>query len=499
MKNIAIAAAVGAVLVAASAHAATVDVYVSGSSAAKTFFQKDVQNFFGGSTSAPVAIYSYKDPSKTLQPDYSVVSVVVANTQSVSGLSVGDTLNVHYAGELGSVWGVAGTYLPAAATRAQLAITGACAVSGTTSTGVTNYSCAGSNFNHVSDTDGGTSMVQAAADMLVSDVEPALFTADNWPTANTDATLIPTKLGAAPTAAQITTATSALQPLVGQVFSIIGHNIPGVADNTRVNLSTTSLRGILTGNYATWNVVPEVGSNDTVSGGTPIFVCRRDHGSGTEISTSITFTGIECAAQSTQPIAAQQPNGDFLENPSTSDMINCVTGANSVGAGTIGIRSAANPSGAAVDGKGNGPYAVFNIDGIEPNAHNAAAGLYAYAYEAVAATTSAHPGVAQNVANKILARASSQAALGIYSSFQESTASRASYNATTAGANNAFVGTFVTTTGNVGKWNAISNVYPLQVGTNGSTASGFLSDKTPTALFTRAGNSCAVKINSNIN
>jgi hypothetical protein len=497
MKNIAIAAAVGAVLVAASAHAATVDVYVSGSSAAKTFFQKDVQNFFGGTTSAPVAIYTYKDPSKTLQPDYSVISVLVANNQGVSGLNTGDTLNVHYAAELGSVWGVAATYSPTAATRAHLAITGACAVSGTTSTGVTNYSCAGSNFNHVSDTDGGTSMVQAAGDLLVTDVEPALFTADNWPTANNDTTLIPAKLGAAPTAAQITTATTAMQPLVGQLFSVIGHNIPGVADNTRVNLSTTSLRGILTGNYTTWNQVPEVGINDAA--GTPIFVCRRDHGSGTEISASITFTGNECNVAATQAIAPQQATGDFFENPSTSDMVNCVAGANSVGAGTIGFRSATNPSSTAADGKGNGPFAVFNIDGVEPNAHNAAAGIYAFAYEAFAATTGAHPGVAANVAAKLQARSASQAALGTYSSFQEATASRVSYNATFAGVSNANVGTFVTTTGAGTKWNAISGVYPLQVGSNASTASGLVTDKTPAAFFTRSGNSCAAKINNNTN
>ena len=165
--NMLLAAAVGAVLTSTAAVAANVDIYVSGSSAAKTFFQLDVQNFFGGATNAATKIYNYKDPaipSTNGQPDYSVTVVQVNNTQGIPGLNVNDTVSMHYSGELGSVWGVAGAFRTAARTRAFL--TGSnCAASGTTvtTTNVTTYTCQGSAFNHVTDTDGASPAVMGSA------------------------------------------------------------------------------------------------------------------------------------------------------------------------------------------------------------------------------------------------------------------------------------------------------------------------------------------------
>ena len=488
--NMLLAAAVGAVLTSTAAVAAnSFDIYVSGSSAAKSFFQLDVQNFFGGATNAATKIYNYKDPaipSTNGQPDYSVTVVTVGNNQGITGLAVGDTVSLHYAGELGSVWGVAGAFRTAARTRAQL--TGLnCAASGTTvtTTNVTTITCQGSAFNHVTDTDGASPavMASATADILVSDVEPDLFTADNWPTANTDLTLIPTVLGAAPTATNITAAKVVLAPTIGQVFNVVGNNIPGIANNQRINLSSNTVRAILTGQYGTWNQVPE--ANDGTNA-TPIFVCRRDHGSGTEISASVTFTGNECGLAGANPVISQLVTGsapstsdNFQENASTVDMDTCIATHN----GSIGIRGLTTPSTGRV---------VFNIDGVEANAHNAAAGAYPYAYEAWVGTTGAHTGVPGLVATKLLNRLQSTTTLALYSNFQETVS-----KATPASPSNLAGGTFVVGT------NTPRNIYGLQgLGANGGglnteTGASIGTSKVPTALFDRGGNSCLLKTNNN--
>ena len=482
--NMLLAAAVGAVLTSTAAVAANVDIYVSGSSAAKSFFQLDVQNFFGGATNAATKIYNYKDPaipSTNGQPDYSVTVVTVANNQGISGLAVGDTVSMHYSGELGSVWGVAGAFRTPARTRAFL--TGSnCAASGTTvtTTNVTTITCQGSAFNHVTDTDGASPalMATATADILVSDVEPDLFTSDNWPTANTDLTLIPTVLGAAPTAANISTAKGVLTPVIGQVFNFIGNNIPGIANNQKINLSSNSLRAIFTGSYTSWNQVPE--ANDGTNA-TPIFVCRRDHGSGTQISASVTVTGFECGLSGANQMPPQQvagtapsTNATFQENASTVDMDTCIATHN----GSIGLRSLTTPSAARV---------VFNIDGVEANAHNAAAGAYPYAYEAWVGTTGAHTGVPGLVATKLLNRLQSTTTLALYSNFQETVTKGAA----------SVGGTFVVSSGTPKSVYGLQGLGASGGGANSETGATIVTSKVPTALFDRGGNSCLLKTNNN--
>ena len=318
-------------------------------------------------------------------------------------------------------------------------------------------------------------MAQHTSDILAFDVEPTLFTSDNWPSANSDATLIPTKLATAPTAAQLAGITTSV--MNGQIFSIIVNNaVPGIgvsggnaAGTTFPNLSTNSIRAILTGQYTNWNEVPEVSGTD--SAGTPIVLCRRDHGSGSEISASLTFTGIECGALSST-IAATNNAGNLntvIEEPTSQDVKTCVN-ANAGGIGLVGLGLSAS-------------YTTVAIDGYAPNAHNAAAGHYNFAYEDHAQDNTAHSGASaatKSAVATLLTDAASQAKLVAY------------YHETaTLGA--AGVGGYVSA--------APAGYYSVQgVGGNSvanTTNGAFTSATQPVSLFTRSGNSCQVKFNAN--
>lgn len=459
--NLILAAAVAATFAAGAASAATVDIYVSGSSALQSFFQKDLQaSICGGGTA--IANLSYKDTtlaSSAGQPGFTYYSCANGTT----------TYALHYASDLGSTWGVAGALNP---TLQRDQIVTACAT-GTATCNDTGH------FDRINDTSTALNasgvMGQHASDILTFDVEPTLFTSDNWPTANSDTTLIPNKLSTTPTAAQLAGISTSV--MNGQIFSIIVNNaVPGVgisggnaAGTQFTNLSTNSIRAILTGQYNTWNEVPEVSGSDAT--GLPIVLCRRDHGSGSEISASLTFSGVECGAASS-PIAATNNAGNLntvLEEPTSADVKTCVN-ANAGGIGLVGLGLAAT-------------YTTVAIDGYAPNAHNAAAGHYNFAYEDHAQNNTAHSGASsatQTVVATLLADAAAQAKLVNY------------YHETAA----------LGTGGVAGYTTAAPAGYYAVQGVGGNavanTAGGaFTAATQPVSLFNRNGNSCQAKINSN--
>jgi len=318
-------------------------------------------------------------------------------------------------------------------------------------------------------------LAASTADIAVSDVEPALFSADNWPSANFDANLRPAALATPPSSTDISNATAAMGVMNGQVFSVIANNLPGTTNTqTNISLSLTSVRRILQGGYKHWNQVPEFATLDTAS--TPINVCRRDHGSGTELATDLTFAGQACAVDGAAAIVAGTTTSYpgtapwVYEAPSSADMKACVDSAS----GTIGILVNANKD-------SNFNYAVLLIDGYQPNAHNAAAGLYPYAYENWAGVLANNPGGGNAAATGMVSRAKSFSAL------------------TTA----AFANETGSATG--GQWigTSVNAVYSV-VGVDGLTAAQhrkaaqWATDVLPESMFSRAGDSCATRKNSNL-
>jgi hypothetical protein len=495
-KNLILGAAVTAALASTGASAANVDIYVTGSSALRSFFIEDLGVNICGFTSATykanLATANYLDTAYTAYaPDFTAFQCTAQAT--ANGVNSGDVVTMHYAAEFGSVMGVFTAYTPTFQRRfltpnAAGCPAGSYTVPGKTATqaglvwptlGSTSY-CTATGYNHVTDTettDPNNILTASTADIVVSDVEPALFNADHWPNANFDATLRPTAVGSAPTAAQIATATGVMSVMNGQVFSVIAHSLPGTSDTqTNISLSRSSLRSILTGKVTKWNQVPEFAQLDTAT--TSINICRRDHGSGTGLSADIAFAGQACSldgasAVKTGTTTTYPGTAPWVyEAPASSDMKACVSST----AGTIGILV-----NAAKDA--NFSYTVILVDGYQPNAHNAAAGLYPYAFENWAGVLANNPGGGNAAATSMLTRAKSFSAL--------TTAAFANETGALTGGSQ-WIGT------------AVNAVYSIK-GVDGNilpttqrNARQWVADPLPESMFSRSGDSCKVVSSSSL-
>jgi hypothetical protein len=481
-RNYVLGAAVASILGASSAHAATTwDIFVSGSSALGTFFQKDAAATLCNGAASTKTVYNGAGGATLGNvPIYNNYSCVIAAGSTIGSAAVGDTVIIHYASDLGSTWGIAGM-INTALTRDQFFTAGA------------NVN---STFNRVTDLDTGgqqgVTMKPHASDILVSDVEPNLFTADNWPTANGAALGTPNAINSVPTKAQL----ALLSPIVmnGQVFAVIGtdgsHGTGTAIPGSPKNLSRASVRAIISGQYTTWSQVPEVGASDAA--GTNIQFCRRDHGSGTELSVDVAFNKFTCslaknegnefgAAQVVENGKVVKINnmaaGTVTEVAATADMVDCVQNHNAA----IGIVTLQTTTG----------FTTFTIDGAAPNAHNAAAGMYPYAFEDVAQDNTGNSGASGTVklmVSALLSDAQDQTKLGAF--FTEAATQNANPNG-----NGEAPGTYHVALAGASGFFALQNVGS---GPNSPTpAAGFAGVGTPVSAWDQGGASCGSKINVN--
>jgi hypothetical protein len=328
---------------------------------------------------------------------------------------------------LGSVWGVANALgsvvgAPYPKTHIFLQNAGSCTpvpyvVATANFTGGGGTACAGGQYDLY--TTGGTDaivggnpayIVSTVPDIDIADVEPSKFQfADNWSTANNGGTNVPPlykalgvlTAGSAPTASQLSKVQGAKGATFvnGEVLAIIT-NFVGTTVKDPGNFSYDTLSAILQGDYSTWAEAPEIGpAGDTA--GTPIVIVRRDHGSGSQVIASVTFTGNECGLPNDGGIELETgAGGTALLTGSTSAM-RTVVNAN---AGSIGFLSLGGnvPNANEADN-----YNLESIDGYQPNAHNAAAGLYRFASQTWAYT----PDAAGSVAATLISRAQSPTAI----------------------------------------------------------------------------------------
>jgi len=285
----------------------------------------------------------------------------------------------------------------------------------------------------------------------VTDVEPKFWAqAQNWPAYAAVGTT-------APTAAEIA-AIGTYGVVNGQVFSVIANNSSPIA--TVGNISSASMKAILTGKYDVWGDVPEVGASNT----TPIKLCRRDQGSGTQVSASIFFTGFECGRSQTGIVTTAAPGAmapiasvdQVVENTTTGNVQSCVRGAN----GAIGITSISTSSN----------WTTLKLDGVQANQHNAAAGIYPFAFENFLINKSS----GNAVVAKLLANAKKASSMGLAESATQT----------------------------AGVWAASSPkgnfaVPALGFGNTKSIANLVTTSQAATALVSRGGDNCKVVFNDN--
>jgi ABC-type phosphate transport system substrate-binding protein len=408
MNNVILRAAVAAVLAGAASTAANANSYsinISGASAQRPLWEGDLQQIAGGTftTNADAnskAVCTLTKTSAQLSPAIPdihsltcTVSTAPATTTALpTGVAQGDVITLNYEAEFGSVWGISPFVANDNASVGRRTIT--CA-------GVTGYS---------RDQDTASACMSAnpvAIDIGVSDAEPILWQSqDNWSYSDGLVTTAPDGTGTnnvinilsipgqgQPNLAQLEAVEANWTPINGEVFTIV---VEPTTFPTKgiTNLSTSSLRSIFTGKYKTWSQVPELAGSGITNLSSSIVVCRRDHGSGSEVTTSRYLTLNECggnngingggtAAGAAPRLVslATSPLGKLTN--SLDQTVGTVDGINSnpvenYSTGDIKACLAANPGvsiGLAVLSPSSS-YTTLKIDGVEANAHNAALGQY---------------------------------------------------------------------------------------------------------------------------
>jgi len=471
MRNLSILAA--GLLASAAANAATYDLYIGGASAQTAFWQND----FGATVCngvGNVVVYTATLNGGSTGAPANVAWRCTAAGSPPAGINVNDVVTVHYNSELGSVSGVAPMVYDTGIARRLFvnpdSLDCSAPVSNASNCDMTAYD----NHNETFTSAHGDVLQPMPArtgqtfhqfDLGATDVEPKHWSlSQNWPDSSYAAAF-----GSVPSSAALTTLAASGTVMNGQVFSVIVNNSGPMAGKS--SISSASLRAIFTGQYQNWGEVPEVGGGNT----TQIVLCRREHGSGTQVSMSIFITGNECGRSPQQIASIASPGNlgaaNINEATSTGKVRTCVTGA----AGGIGITSVA---------VNEASYHTLDIDSVQANTHNAANGFYpfwmeSYAYNLSSASGAAAPMAA--LAAQLITNARKVTAL------------------TTAGniETDAVQGASGTYTGSVRKSN-----FALPIGGTGNTPATVAKAASVSAalvgLTTKGGDNCKLPFNSNL-
>ncbi|MBS0379231.1 MAG: hypothetical protein JSS29_12145 [Proteobacteria bacterium] len=409
---------------AMSANAASYWLNISGASAQRTLWENDLEAIATGKYGSTVdnggtTVCTLTKTAAVLNttsganagfgvPDLHTLVCTISSNRFAgaptlpSPVAAGDVVTLYYGAEYGSVWGIA-PFIPGstASTRGR-AVLAPLAGGGTQA--VTGY-------NRDLDTATSGLLAPLPVDIGVSDNEPILWASqDNWaysdglkPT-QTDGTgtnnvinVLSIPGQGQPTLAQLEASEQSGWGYVnGEVFAFVVDNT-AAPTNALSNLSTQSLRAIFTGQYKTWSQVPE--ATGLTNNSASIVLCRRDHGSGSEVTLSKFLTLSECggnngingagnasgaapriASLATNPAGSAVGSLDQtvggvdgissnpVENYSTNDIKACLAANPGVSIGVI------------VNGPGSA-YTTLKVDGIEANIHNAAMGLYQFIAE----------------------------------------------------------------------------------------------------------------------
>ena len=369
MKYVSVAAAVAAVLAANSAFAidqartiaAPNKLTVAGASAARDSFLAEFISANGPCVANTVDVYRAFPTSNQDFRAYSCQLKTAAQAPELGTIGGQDAV-IYYRSEGGSAWGPVSlipnnTVNSPAGSIKRLDVTAACVTSTVLTSGRPTHDCSVTNYQLATDTaNAGSLLVNDLTELAVSDVEPKMFVATNYPSSNA---FLPFNSAKAAALNGFT-----FQTGYNQVFGVIVNTNASSPTNAVTNLTRQDLAAIFSGNYSDWSQVPRQDNTGTYDPGA-IVVCRREPGSGTQVVAAAKYNNVGCgdALAFVTDIAPGIADG-VVENGTTSSLESCV-GTN---LGAIGINVYKNPAPATTR--------YVSINGVAPDKISAALGQY---------------------------------------------------------------------------------------------------------------------------
>lgn len=254
--------------------------------------------------------------NSTNAPDLRAYSCSLRNPGVVSGVTIvnpalqGLSAAFYYRSEGGSIYGPGSIAKNVAVAR--LVVTSACTVAD----GANSFLCpvntgspgSGGYTLLPADTGGGANVSHQVAQLGVSDLEPAMFTGENWP----DAGVLAGEPGPGVMAGLPAV------PVLGQAFGIVVRS-----SQTLTSLTKQDISGIFAGNYGDWSQINGSGTTGLIT------ICRREPGSGTQTGASVYFLGANCSSGNAGAFVRAPANDLFgntvVENPTSSSVTTCMS------------------------------------------------------------------------------------------------------------------------------------------------------------------------------
>jgi hypothetical protein len=374
---VAVAAALGSGVAVAANPTWTQSLVVAGSSAMRDAVANEMQNVLctAGTYTAFVSVAGAGGSFDT--PDFRAYTCTLS-----SGLAAplgGTSVIVYYRSEGGSIFGVFGnSVLNGGASlqinRLSIGPSGGteCTDSGSIALGISQPTAA----TVEADTQGTTNASCVAKDTVqlgISDVEPAAFVGLNYGSEYTFVTY------PQPTVSQLNALDKG--PLIGEAYAAIVSNTGGgtsvfknASGFSANGLTSQELATIFAGKTTDWGNVPSAAALGAATGNSPIVLCRREPGSGTQTVASTHFLGTSCSTGGLAFDTPGSPSGNtVIEGFATSDVLSCVQN-HSNAIGIVTLQTAAKITGAAAT--------QVTLNGVQGTAANAAQDQYPWYGEA---------------------------------------------------------------------------------------------------------------------
>jgi len=269
------------------AAAATQSLVIAGSSAAQAAAQLAIEvDLCGEPNPTSTLINTLTAESSGGSKNFYAFSCNVNTTQTISNVANGSLVTIYYRTEGGSVV----SSIPTAKSGNPVLRLDLTQCTGESP--AINCPVNGTSFNNGPTDSFSLSVTRDIVHLGVADVEPTLFTGNNFPL-NTGT------LGKYNSAVygNVTTAEiGALQtsPAFQQVFGL-AVNTSGGAFTNGVNLTKEAAANILSGSYVNWNSVPDaLTGNPVTSTSLPITLYNRETGSGTRTQANAYYLGYLC-------------------------------------------------------------------------------------------------------------------------------------------------------------------------------------------------------------
>jgi hypothetical protein len=334
----------------AQANAPAASLVIAGSSAAQAGITQAITNDLCGG-----AVNTLNLKSSGGSGNFTSTSCFTAI--AIPNLAANTLVTVYYRTEGGSVVGA----LPIVTNKQIKRLN----IAGCTTSGGTNTCTVNGVTSQTGTTDAWTGAVVADTVQLgVTDVEPALLVANDFPSNYLPAafgTATPAQMKALPTVR-----------LYDQVFGLVVNKSGQTF--SQVNLTRESAANIILGNYSDWQNVPDAITGAPISSApSEITRINREPGSGTRTSTNVFLFGYHCGSAVSMP------------NPQPGEVVNFSTGEEMTAVnstpGSIAYASIdqiLNPA----NGTKFTNVVLASIDGVAPSNQAAATGRYGWWFEA---------------------------------------------------------------------------------------------------------------------